>query len=284
MKTALSILLLIAAGYVFIGAFLYLFQGKLLFYPTRILTVGPAAAGMDFEDVYLTTSDGERLHGWFVPRKGARATLLFFHGNAGNISDRIESIRQFHNLGLNVFIFDYRGYGKSTGRPTEQGLYIDAIAAYDHLTTGRGIPPDSIIIFGRSLGGSVAAFLASQRPAAALALESTFTSVADVARGYYPIYPVRLLTRYRLPTIEYLAGYNGPLLVAHSPDDELISVRFGRELYEAARGPKQFLEMRGGHNDGFYVTGRAYTQGYDRFLTSVSGAIDDEPVNSDASE
>ncbi|MFN2373234.1 MAG: alpha/beta hydrolase [Cyclonatronaceae bacterium] len=278
MKTALWLILLIGGIYLAMGMLLYIFQGKLIFYPTRILVYHPDAAGLDYEDVWLQTSDGERLHAWFVPRENSRGTVLFFHGNAGNISGRIESIRQFHQLGLDVFIVDYRGYGKSTGRPNEKGLYTDALAAYDYLTQELGIPADSLIIFGRSLGGSVAAYLASERPAAGLALESTFTSVPDVASGYYPVYPVGLLTRYKLPTIAYLQKFDGPVLIAHSPDDELISYRFGRELYDAATGPKQFLEMRGGHNDGFFLTGNAYSEGYDRFFTSVLGNIEDAGV------
>jgi len=278
MKSAIWLILFLGGIYLAMGAFLYIFQGKLLFYPTRTLVYYPDAAGLDYEDVYLQTRDGERLHGWYVPHENRRGTLLFFHGNAGNISGRIESIRQFNQLGLDVFIIDYRGYGKSTGRPNEKGLYTDALTAYDYLTLERGIPPDSLIIFGRSLGGSVAAYLASEKPAAALALESTFTSVPDVARGYYPVFPVGLLTRYKLPTIEYLRKFEGPVLIAHSPDDELISYRFGRELYDAVIGPRQFLEMRGGHNDGFFVTGRAYTDGYDRFFTSVLGNSEDAVV------
>ncbi|TVQ13345.1 MAG: alpha/beta hydrolase [Balneolaceae bacterium] len=278
MKSAIWLILFLGGIYLAMGAFLYIFQGKLLFYPTRTLVYYPDAAGLDYEDVYLQTGDGERLHGWYVPHENRRGTLLFFHGNAGNISGRIESIRQFNQLGLDVFIIDYRGYGKSTGRPNEKGLYTDALTAYDYLTLERGIPPDSLIIFGRSLGGSVAAYLASEKPAAALALESTFTSVPDVARGYYPVFPVGLLTRYKLPTIEYLRKFEGPVLIAHSPDDELISYRFGRELYDAVIGPRQFLEMRGGHNDGFFVTGRAYTDGYDRFFTSVLGNSEDAVV------
>jgi uncharacterized protein len=278
MKTALWLILLVGGIYLAMGLFLYIFQGKLIFYPTRILIYQPDAAGLDYEDVWLQTPDGERLHGWFVPRENSRGTLLFFHGNAGNISGRIESIRQFHQLGLDVFIVDYRGYGKSTGRPHEKGLYTDALAAYDYLTQERGIPACSLIIFGRSLGGSVAAYLASERPAAGLALESTFTSVPDVASGYYPVYPVGLLTRYKLPTVDYLRTFEGPVLIAHSPADELISYRFGRELYDAANGPKQFLEMRGGHNDGFFLTGKAYTEGYDRFFTSIFGNSEDAGV------
>jgi uncharacterized protein len=275
MKSAIWLILFLGGIYLAMGVFLYIFQGKLLFYPTRTLVYYPDAAGLDYEDVYLQTGDGERLHGWYVPHENRRGTLLFFHGNAGNISGRIESIRQFNQLGLDVFIIDYRGYGKSSGRPNEKGLYTDALTAYDYLTQERGIPPDSLIIFGRSLGGSVAAYLASEKPAAALALESAFTSVPDVARGYYPVFPVGLLTRYKLPTIEYLRKFEGPVLIAHSPDDELISYRFGRELYDAVIGPRQFLEMRGGHNDGFFVTGRAYTDGYDRFFTSVLGNSED---------
>lgn len=269
MKTAIWLIFSIAAIYLMLGAFLYVFQSTLLFFPTRTLIAHPGDIGLEYEDVFLETTDGERLHGWYIPRNDSRGTLLFFHGNAGNISGRLESIRQFHEMQLNVFIIDYRGYGQSTGRPTEQGLYNDALAAYTWLTDERGIPADSLVVFGRSLGGSVAAWLASEKPVAALILESAFTSVPDVAMTIYPVYPVKWMARFELPTLDYVKKYDGPLLVAHSPHDDIISYRFGREIYDAASEPKQFLEMLGGHNNGFYVTGLAYGEGYREFFDSI---------------
>ncbi len=154
----LKLLIVLAAGYLLLAAFLYLNQGGMLYLPdmpSRQLIADPGAVGLDFEDVTLETSDGVNIHGWFVPGESNRV-LLYFHGNAGNISHRIHSIREFRELGLSVFMIDYRGYGQSGGKPTEQGLYRDAEAAWRYLTGERGIATANIVLFGRSLGGSVA--------------------------------------------------------------------------------------------------------------------------------
>ena len=206
MRALMTLVTLLAVLYVALGLVLYLFQGSLVYLanlPGRALQAAPTDIGLDFEDVTIGTADGERLHGWFVPAPGARGTLLFFHGNAGNISHRLESIAIFHGLGLDVLIIDYRGYGQSSGSPSEAGTYADAQAAWKYLVEERGLPPDRIVVFGRSLGGAVGAWLASPRGGgrqpAALIIESAFTSGADMARRLYPVYPARLLTRLRYP-------------------------------------------------------------------------------------
>ncbi|MEK7797018.1 MAG: alpha/beta hydrolase, partial [Pseudomonadota bacterium] len=196
-------------------------------------------------------------------------TLLFCHGNAGNISHRLESIRQFHQLGLNVFIFDYRGYGESEGVPTEAGTYRDAEAARRYLVETRGLAPEHIVYFGRSLGAAIAAWLATQHPPRALIVESAFTSVPDFGAEIYPWLPVRLLARLRYPTQEYLRSVQAPVLVIHSRDDEIVSFRHAEKLYESANSPKELLEIRGGHNDGFLVSGAQYTRRLDDFLRRV---------------
>ena len=195
--------------------------------------------------------------------------LIFFHGNAGNISHRLESLTRFHDLGLSVLLFDYRGYGASEGTPSEEGTYQDAVAAWDYLTERRAVPSGQIILFGRSLGGAIAAWLAARRPARALILESTFISVPELAARLYPLFPARWLTRLRYDVREQLKHVPCPVLIVHSRDDELVPYGHGRALLDAVRGPKQFLELRGGHNDGFVVTGRAYREGIDAFLTQV---------------
>jgi hypothetical protein len=246
--------------------------------PGRALDATPADAGLGYEDVNVDTADGERLHGWYVPavQQGmgeARGVLLFFHGNAGNISHRLESIALFNRLGLDVLIVDYRGYGRSTGRPTEAGTYRDARAAWDYLVGARGIGPGRIVVFGRSLGGAVGAWLASQLPQAempaALIIESSFSSGADMARRLYPIYPARLLTRLKYPVVDYAARLRCPLLVVHSRDDEIIPYAMGRAVYAAAPQPKSFLELRGDHNAGFWISREDYTAGLEAFLVEV---------------
>ena len=185
-----------------ITAVVYFFQDRLLYFPSSEMAVTPDAVGLEFEEVHFRAADNTALHGWYVPAHDARATLLFCHGNGGNISHRLDSILIFHRLGLNVFIFDYRGYGLSRGRPSEQGMELDALAAWQWLIGEKQADPATLIIFGRSLGGAVAAGLACTRAAAGLILESSFTSYVDIGRDHYPWLPVRLIAKYRYATIE----------------------------------------------------------------------------------
>jgi fermentation-respiration switch protein FrsA (DUF1100 family) len=206
-----------------------------------------------------------------VPARAARGTLLFFHGNAGNISHRLDSLLIFNRLGLSTLIFDYRGYGQSGGEISEQGLYRDAEAVWRHLTEARGVPPERIVVFGRSLGAAVAAYTASQYRPAALIIESGFVSVPDLGAALYPWLPVRWLARIRLPTAGYLPGVTCPVLVVHSRDDEIIPFEQGLRIHAAAPEPKQLLELEGGHNDGFLVSGRRYLEGLDGFISAALG-------------
>ena len=214
----------------------------------------------------LLAADGTRLHGWFVPATSPRGTLLFSHGNAGNIGHRLDSIRQFHSLGLNVLIYDYRGFGASEGKPTEAGTYLDVKAAWDYLLEERMIAAQEIIIFGRSLGAAMATELASQNRSAAVILESAFTSVPDMAASIYPWLPVRLLSRYQYNNLEKVSLISSPLLVIHSRADEIVPYVHAERLFAAANEPKQFLELSGGHNDGNHVSHDVYMQTLRRFL------------------
>lgn len=267
----LKLLLVIAGGYLLLVVVVYLMQASMLYLPNipgRDLDATPAGAGLAFEDVALQTSDGIHIHGWFVPGASSRV-LLYFHGNAGNISHRLYSIRDFHEIGLSVFIIDYRGYGQSVGKPSEQGLYRDGEAAWQYLTGERGIAPADIIVFGRSLGGSVAARLAARVNPGALIVESSFTSVPDIGQDAYPWLPVRLLSRFEHPTLEDVAKTMSPVLVVHSRDDEIIPFRHGEAIFSAATEPKTFLEIRGGHNDGHALSATTYREGILRFLESL---------------
>ncbi|TVQ66342.1 MAG: alpha/beta hydrolase [Balneolaceae bacterium] len=268
-STVLWILMLVAGGYLIILLLMYLFQSAFIYFPTKNLTATPEDRGLEYEEVYLYTEDDLRLHGWYIPAPEARGSVLFFHGNAGNISGRLESIMIFNELRLNVMIFDYRGYGRSEGKPTEEGTYRDAIAAWRYLTEVQDENPRDIILFGRSLGGGVAAWLASEVEAGGLVLESTFTSAADLASEIYPFIPVRWLLRIRYPVIDYIDEIRKPVMIAHSRNDEVIPYHHGQKLYEAASEPKYRLELQGGHNDGFILTGRHYLDGWDHFLTEV---------------
>jgi fermentation-respiration switch protein FrsA (DUF1100 family) len=204
-------------------------------------------------DVELWSADGNRIHAWWYPCDGATGAVLYCHGNAGNLSMRGTAVKQWlREMNESVLIFDYPGYGKSTGSPGEAGCYAAADAAYDWLTHEQQIPPERILLFGKSLGGGVAADLASRRPHRALVLAKTFTSIPDVGQGLYPFLPVRLLMRNRFDTLAKLGKCHQPVFIAHGTADSLIPFAHAERLYAAANEPKGFLAMPGvGHNDAF---------------------------------
>jgi fermentation-respiration switch protein FrsA (DUF1100 family) len=274
-RTLVVFLAFAAVLYVGLAVVLYLLQERMVFLPHlpgRALDATPEAIGLDYENAVIETADGERLHGWFVPADTARGTLLFFHGNAGNISHRLDSLAIFNRLGLDVLMVDYRGYGQSSGEPSEAGTYRDARAAWDWLLA-RGVPPGRIVVFGRSLGGAVGAWLGSQADVdpAGLIVESSFTSGADMARRLYPWLPARLITRLKYPVRDYVAAAPAPVLVIHSRDDEIIPFDMGRALFDAAPEPKTFFELRGDHNAGFWLSRDTYVPALDDFLGRVLG-------------
>lgn len=275
MNTLLLLLGLVAAVYAVIAVYAFATQARMIYLPHlpgRDYIGTPADLGMEFETVGLLTDDGLRLEAWYVPAPEARATVAFFHGNAGNISHRLETLRMFHELGLSVLIVDYRGYGRSQGRPDEAGTYRDATAVWRYLTETRAVPAGTIILFGRSLGGAVALELATRVRPGGLVLESTFTTATDLAGTVYWFLPVRLLSRYRYASIDRIGRVRCPVLVIHSRDDEIIPYSHGRRLYDAAREPKRFLELRGGHNEGYALSHRAYLDGLRDFLDTIAVA------------
>ncbi|MCH8556354.1 MAG: alpha/beta hydrolase [Balneolia bacterium] len=261
----------LAVIYVVTGFLLFLVQDKILFLPSSDIRATPGNAGMEYEEHFFPSSNGYILHGWFVPANSGEdaITILFSHGNAGNISGRVNLISLYRNLGFNVFIYDYQGYGLSEGRPSEENILQDGLAAWDFLVDEIGLIPDKILPVGRSMGGPVAAFIASERNASALVIESTFTNVPDVARHTYYIYPVDLLARIHLPTIDFVSSFEGPVMVAHSREDRLIPYELGRQLYYAAGSERVWLELSGGHNEGYIATGAAYTEAYTSFISTV---------------
>lgn len=256
----------IIAVYVATALGMALFQRRLVYHPgSRKIVATPDQADLAYEDVHFDSADGVRLNGWLVEARPGRSVVMYCHGNAGNISHRLETARLFHELGLGTFLFDYRGYGRSGGSPGEQGTYLDAQAAWDHLVS-RGVPPGSIVILGRSLGGAVAARLATQVQPKALILESTFTSIADMGRHLYPYFPMGPLLRHRYPTLDVAASITAPTLVVHSDDDTLVPYAQGRRVFDALRCEKMFLEINGDHNDGFLFSGKTYTEGLRNFF------------------
>ena len=260
--------------YVGLMILLYGMQSRLIHLPGvpgRELMATPADIGLQWEDVQIRTEGDVSLHGWYLPapEDGAGYTVAFFHGNAGNISHRLDSLEIFHELGLATLIIDYRGYGRSEGSPSEEGLYRDGDAAWRYLVDERNVPPGKVIAFGRSLGAAVAGRVAAEHEVGGVILESSFTSAVDRGAELYPIFPVRLLARIHYPTRDFVRDVDAPVLVVHSPEDEIIPIHHGRAVYEAAPAPKQFLEIRGDHNTGFLQSRERYARGIADWLRAL---------------
>lgn len=277
-------LLLAAAGLVL----LVVFESRFIYFPAKYpegdwrareprAVEGRTTARV--EDVWLRTEDGVRLHAWhaapFVGRGGALEAVatdravLYLHGNAGNVSHRYEIIESFAALPAHVLALDYRGYGRSEGKPSEEGLYADARAAWDYLTKTRGFPADRVVVYGESLGGAVAVDLAARVEPCALVVQSSFTSIADMAAEVMPFVP-RFLVRTKMDSLEKIARVRAPVLVVHSPADEIIPYRLGRKLYDAAPEPKRFHEIKGApHNLTHEIGGADYAAALRDFVNSA---------------
>lgn len=264
-----SVVKIIAAVYLLLAVILFLFQSKMVYFPTSRLEIYPDAAGLDYQQIQFQAADGVELSAWFVPaeeHEPRRPVVLLCHGNGGNISHRVDTLMLLHRLGFSTFIFDYRGYGQSKGSPSEAGTYLDAEAAWKYLTETKNFLPGEIILMGRSLGGAVAANLAVGKNPRALILESSFTSIPDIASHYYPYFPVRLLSRFKYNTVDYVKQVSCPVLVIHSPADDIVPYKLGQKLFQAAPQPKQFLKITGDHNHGFLNSGPTYTTPLKTFL------------------
>ena len=248
-----------------------------IFFPERDLEGDPGQAGLEFEDVFFTASDGVRLHGWFVPAE-SRTTLVWFHGNAGNIGHRVDNLSLLHRrTGLSIFIFDYRGYGRSEGDISEEGTYLDGQAAlnYVRLEIGRDLETD-VILFGRSLGAGVAVEMAVRKRVRGLILESAFSSVRGMAKRVYPLLPSAVVASFLKTDYDSLSkirGVEAPLLVLHGDRDDVVPMEQGLELFEAANEPKRFYTIRGaGHNDTYVVGGDEYFQTLREFVLDPTGS------------
>jgi len=247
------------------------FEHSQVYAPSREMEARPSDLGRPFEELFLTAGDGVRLHAWFFPAKPvsdrAHLALLLCHGNGGNISHRLGFYRAWLELGVNVFTFDYRGYGRSEGAPDEEGTYRDGQAAAQWLR-GRGFAAENIILLGKSLGGGVASELALREPVGGLILQSTFTSIGDIGADLFPWLPVRWLHHIRYDTLGRLPRIRVPVLIAHSRDDDLIRFSHAEKNFAAANEPKSFLEIAGNHVSVLEAGREAYLAGLNRFLAT----------------
>jgi uncharacterized protein len=275
----LPVVRILVLAYIGLAIALYFGQSNLVYMPSQALTQTPAIIGLKFEDIQITTKDNVNLDAWFVPAKDndqiGKSVILFCHGNGGNIGNRVSYLPIFRDLGLSTFLFDYRGYGKSEGKPTEAGTYADVEAAWQYLTQERKIPPQKIIIYGESLGGAIAAYIAQltsqdlKNNAGGLVLASTFTSISDRASELYPFLPIRLLSRFSYNSLERLPSIKIPVLIIHSTEDEIIPFHHSDRNFAAANQPKKLVKLRGDHNSGFLDSLETYRNGLNEFIQSI---------------
>lgn len=270
MKLTITILIILGVFFLLIR----LFESKFVYFPFKYPQGHwqPDSFGLQAEDCYFTSPDGVLLHGWFFANENAVASLLWCHGNAGNISDRLYDLALLSKLPINVFIFDYRGYGRSEGSPDEEGIYLDAEAAYDYMTSRYDVDENKVVIFGRSLGGAVAVDLATKRSGVGLILEATFTSAKDMAKSSLGFLGVQFIIKTKLNSIAKIAGIKIPVFVAHGASDRTVPFKLGRQLFEAANEPKEFYEIQNAdHNDTFVVGGKPYLEKIGEFINHCAG-------------
>jgi len=245
-------------------------ERMVVYFPAKELEGNPSSLGLEYQDLEIVAEDGVRLHGWFVPRPGAQYTLLIFHGNAGNVSHRLGWIRLLRELNTHVMIIDYRGYGRSEGKPFEKGLYLDALAAYGWWKRERAADKSKLILIGESLGGAVAVDLAARVPVDGIVLQATFTTAWDMAKNVMPIGLLQPLTGVRFDSASKIRGIGCPKLFIHGNRDEIVPFRLGRRLFELAAPPKEFYEVPGaGHNDLIDTAGIEYLNRLRSFLEMI---------------
>ena len=268
-KRMTLMLSVIALVFVALCACLYFAQESLVFFPDRHIHRTPSDLGLSYEDVQLDVGDGVRIDAWWIPAERPRGALLLLNGNAGNRGDRLDKVSLLLRYGLSVLSPDYRGYGTSSGKPTEDGTYLDAGAALGYIEKVRGYGPEKIILYGESLGGAIAIKTAAGGGCVGLVVESSFTSVGDMAKKYYPWLPFGLIGKIRYDSAERVRSVRCPKLFLHSPTDEIVPYYMGRALYEAAPPPKSFCDLQGGHNGGGIIESPEAQRALGAFIDTV---------------
>ncbi|MDD5477550.1 MAG: alpha/beta hydrolase [Candidatus Omnitrophica bacterium] len=237
-----------------------------LYQPDKEVDISPQSIGLVYDDVYFETEDGETLNGWFVPAKDTKITILFCAGRGGNLSDRLQRIKFFNEMGLNIFTFDYRGFGNSSGKPGEQGLYRDVRAAYNYLVKRKDINKDKIVVYGKSLGGPVAADLCLHFKLSALILEAAFPSLKEYVGDIGGILPTEWLVSEKFDSLSRVKNIHIPKLFVQGMDDEIISFSEGRRIFNKAAPPKEFVPFDGHHDDNMFTVSDAYKEKIMKFL------------------
>lgn len=268
LKMLLWFIIIVLGVFGALAAYIYFNQKNMVFFPIKELALTPGQLGLDYEDVYINLAVNEKIHGWYFPvsDSGNSKVVLFCHGNAGNISHRIETAQFLLNQKVNVLMFDFRGYGNSDGEPGEENIYADAWACYDWLLAEKKFKPENVFIFGRSLGGAVAVNLADKVKCGGLVVESSLTSAADMGKKLFPFFPVKWLLRYKFDSIGKIGSVNCPVLITHSRHDDIVPFSMGQALFQAAKEPKQFVELPGKHNERDYLENARYLNAFKRFL------------------
>jgi fermentation-respiration switch protein FrsA (DUF1100 family) len=266
MMIIFKIVFVVFVGAVVLYGYCRSLEKSSLYYPTQDCEGSPADLGIAYEEVFISTGEKSTVHGWFIPAENAGATLIFCHGNGGNISHRLGKIAFFHTFKVNILIFDYRGYGKSQGVPDEAGLYQDAEAAYEYV--GTKLPCLPVIIYGESLGGAVAVDVAGKKNVGGVIMEGAFTRIADMAQQKYPWLPAILL-KSRFDVLAKISLVKAPKLHLHSRFDEVVPFALGKQLFDAAAEPKTLVVMSGSHNDGFFISEEQVRKAMEAFFTAV---------------
>jgi len=267
-------LALILLGYCGVISWFSARESEFVYFPTTSYEANPGAFGLRYEQVEIESEDGVKLAGWIISASQLDSTcmwVLYFHGNSGNIGRTgcLEHYAQLHKIGVNILAIDYRGYGRSTGEPSEAGLYVDAEAAYGYLRHAKHVPSERIIVYGYSLGAAVSINLACKVEIGGLIVEGAFTSLPNVGQEHYPYLPTQLVTRNRFTSIQKIGSVKPPKLFVHATDDVTAPLHHGRELFAAASSPKLFLEVKGTHENAHNADTEVFYSGIARFIQSI---------------
>jgi hypothetical protein len=263
-----KIALVLIAGLGLLFAFVKYLEIGSVFFPAKSIEFTPAYINLAFEDIYIVTPDGVKINGWFIPCDNAKYTLFFLHGNGGNISHRLDKISLLHKTGLNIFIIDYRGYGRSLSKPSEAGIYRDTQAGYDYLINRRKINPGNILAYGESLGTAAAIDLASKVELKALIVEGAFSSGRDMAKRIFPLIPGRVFSN-SFNSLQKIKRVTVPKLFLHSLNDEIVPLVLAKKLFERAPGLKYFGELAGSHNTAFLDAQGVYLSAIAAFINQL---------------